>query len=73
MQHYRTKMEKIVNRIVLSDLQTTLVIKHRRREMVVSGGYHPVRIGDLFKSRYYIIRKLGWGYFSTVWLCLDLK
>uniref|UniRef100_A0A915LCZ0 non-specific serine/threonine protein kinase n=1 Tax=Meloidogyne javanica TaxID=6303 RepID=A0A915LCZ0_MELJA len=34
------------------------------------GGYHPVRIGDVFKNgRYHVIRKLGWGHFSTVWLC----
>ena len=38
----------------------------------VKGGYHPVRIGDLFHDRYRVIRKLGWGHFSTVWLCWDL-
>merc|ERR1719333_1773431 len=37
------------------------------------GGYHPVKIGDLFHNRYHVIRKLGWGNFSTVWLCWDLK
>ncbi|OMH81594.1 Protein kinase dsk1 [Zancudomyces culisetae] len=36
------------------------------------GGYHPVRIGEKFKDgRYEIIRKLGWGHFSTVWLAYD--
>ncbi|KAI8511253.1 SRSF protein kinase 2 [Branchiostoma belcheri] len=29
------------------------------------GGYHPVKIGDLFNSRYHVVRKLGWGHFST--------
>ncbi|KAK7001728.1 SRSF protein kinase 2, partial [Halocaridina rubra] len=37
------------------------------------GGYHPVKIGDLFYNRYHVIRKLGWGHFSTVWLCWDLQ
>merc|ERR1712156_475432 len=37
------------------------------------GGYHPVKIGDLFVARYHVIRKLGWGHFSTVWLCWDLQ
>ena len=37
------------------------------------GGYHPVKIGDLFHNRYHVVRKLGWGHFSTVWLCWDLK
>lgn len=42
------------------------------REEYVRGGYHPVKIGDLFRSRYHVTRKLGWGHFSTVWLCWDL-
>jgi len=36
------------------------------------GGYHPVKVGDLYNSRYHVIRKLGWGHFSTVWLCWDM-
>ena len=49
------------------------------------GGYHPclhwVCIHDNFVTyfreviinRYVIIEKVGWGHFSTVWLCKDLK
>lgn len=32
-----------------------------------------MKIGDLFNNRYHVVRKLGWGHFSTVWLCWDLK
>jgi len=39
----------------------------------LKGGYHPVEIGDFYHNRYHVIRKLGWGHFSTVWLCLDLE
>jgi len=35
------------------------------------GGYHPVKIGDVYKNRYKVVEKLGWGHFSTVWLCTD--
>lgn len=36
------------------------------------GGYHPVKIGEEYKDgRYVIVRKLGWGHFSTVWLAQD--
>ncbi|KAJ7176823.1 kinase-like protein [Mycena filopes] len=35
------------------------------------GGYHPVSIGDSFDGRYVVVRKLGWGHFSTVWLARD--
>ncbi|KAI9270403.1 hypothetical protein BDA99DRAFT_501667 [Phascolomyces articulosus] len=38
------------------------------------GGYHPVQVGDLYKDgKYKVVRKLGWGHFSTVWLVQDLK
>jgi len=37
------------------------------------GGYHPVTIGEWYKHRYQIKKKLGWGHFSTVWLALDSK
>ncbi|KAJ2347844.1 hypothetical protein GGF43_004671, partial [Coemansia sp. RSA 2618] len=36
------------------------------------GGYHPVKLGDSFKNNQYkVVRKLGWGHFSTVWLAYD--
>lgn len=38
-----------------------------------AGGYYPVRIGDVFNGRYHVVRKLGWGHFSTVWLCWDMR
>lgn len=27
----------------------------------------------VFTGRYHVVRKLGWGHFSTVWLCWDLQ
>ncbi|GMS90127.1 hypothetical protein PENTCL1PPCAC_12302, partial [Pristionchus entomophagus] len=35
------------------------------------GGYHPVSIGDVFNGKYRVICKLGFGVFSTVWLCKE--
>jgi len=36
------------------------------------GGYHPVQVGEEYKDgKYTIVRKLGWGHFSTVWLSRD--
>lgn len=43
-------------------------------EDYTKGGYHPVHIGDAFSDgRYIVVRKLGWGHFSTVWLARDTK
>lgn len=40
-----------------------------------AGGYHPVRIGDVYgpNDRYVVVRKLGWGHFSTVWCVLPSR
>ncbi|KAK8157068.1 serine/threonine-protein kinase SRPK2 [Phyllosticta citrichinensis] len=36
------------------------------------GGYHPVQIGEQYNNgKYTVVRKLGWGHFSTVWLSRD--
>ncbi|KAL1589337.1 hypothetical protein WHR41_01916 [Cladosporium halotolerans] len=36
------------------------------------GGYHPVQVGEQYKDgKYTVVRKLGWGHFSTVWLSKD--
>ncbi|XP_039298031.1 SRSF protein kinase 1 [Nilaparvata lugens] len=60
-----------------ADIQELMVNSEEEDEQEDSsdycrGGYHPVKIGDLFHSRYHVVRKLGWGHFSTVWLCWDL-
>ncbi|KAK5246696.1 hypothetical protein LTR83_001100 [Exophiala xenobiotica] len=47
---------------------------HNQEDMLKyrPGGYHPVRLGGVFKDgRYKIHHKLGWGGFSTVWLARD--
>lgn len=41
-------------------------------EDYVPGGYHPCYIGENYKNgKYTLVRKLGWGHFSTVWLAKD--
>uniref|UniRef100_A0A1B0CJI0 non-specific serine/threonine protein kinase n=1 Tax=Lutzomyia longipalpis TaxID=7200 RepID=A0A1B0CJI0_LUTLO len=54
------------------DKYTSEEEEQESREDYCIGGYHPVKIGDLFQGRYHVARKLGWGHFSTVWLCWDL-
>jgi hypothetical protein len=34
--------------------------------------FYPVRLGEVFKSRYQVVAKLRFGTASTVWLCRDL-
>ncbi|XP_070815854.1 SRSF protein kinase 3-like [Chaetodon trifascialis] len=37
------------------------------------GGYYQVELGEIFADRYQVVKKLGWGHFSTVWLCWDME
>ncbi|EIW67425.1 hypothetical protein TREMEDRAFT_33616 [Tremella mesenterica DSM 1558] len=58
----------------LAASQTTSVLTEDEEDLedYRPGGYHPVSIGDEFSNgRYMIVRKLGWGHFSTVWLARD--
>jgi serine/threonine-protein kinase SRPK3 len=32
------------------------------------GGFHPVRLGEVYNAKYKVLRKLGYGRYSTVWL-----
>lgn len=39
-----------------------------------NSGYFPARFGQcLDEGRYVIVRKLGWGQYSSVWLARDRK
>jgi hypothetical protein len=35
--------------------------------------FYPVRLGEVFNSRYQVVAKLGFGTASTIWLCRDLE
>ena len=40
--------------------------------MYITGGFHPIEIGDeLHHGRYRIIHRLGHGGYATVWLALN--
>ena len=37
------------------------------------GGFHPVRLFEIYNSFYLVLRKLGYGRYSTVWLVRDIR
>jgi len=37
------------------------------------GGFYNASLGAILNSRYVIVRKLGWGQHSNVWLVRDIK
>lgn len=45
--------------------------REERPELYCPGGYHPAKIGEIYNNRYTIVRKLGWGSFSTAWMVAD--
>jgi len=36
------------------------------------GGYHPAYMGEIFNTTHVLLEKIGWGHFSTVWLCKNI-
>ena len=30
-----------------------------------------MHVGEIYNGRYHVLAKLGWGHFSTVWLCQE--
>ncbi|XP_028138718.1 SRSF protein kinase 2-like isoform X1 [Diabrotica virgifera virgifera] len=60
----------------LDDIQKIRYIENRESQEdekdYNTGGYMPINIGDILKGQYKVCRKLGWGHFSTVWLCQNL-
>ncbi|KAJ3334092.1 serine/threonine protein kinase, CMGC group [Gonapodya sp. JEL0774] len=56
------------------DAASTASAEEEEEDLVdyARGGYHPVKVGDVYgDGRYTVVRKLGWGHFSTVWLARD--
>jgi serine/threonine-protein kinase SRPK3 len=52
--------------------QTENTADEEDSEDYCKGGYHPVQVGEEYNNgKYTVVRKLGWGHFSTVWLSRD--
>lgn len=56
-----------------SDFEEEVLKREEDEKDYCDGGYHPTFIGEVYgrDNEYLIIRKLGWGHFSTVWLAYD--
>lgn len=54
-------------------LDITKQIEEERMPAYDKGLYYPVRLGDVFRSRYRVISKLGFGANSIVWFCRDIQ
>ncbi|KAI0654569.1 kinase-like domain-containing protein [Cubamyces menziesii] len=55
-----------------SIINSNIPIEEERLPWYDSRDFYPVRVGQVFKSRYQVVGKLGYGGYSTVWLCRDL-
>jgi len=74
--HVPTQRIRTTDEIYPDSSDSSLYVSDEEQEdasQYCRGGYHPVVIGDIFDNRFRVVRKLGWGHFSTVWLCRDLK
>jgi hypothetical protein len=65
-------MQNLPKHISFTFKQAPQFVEEESPDRYIQGGFHPVRVGDIFNG-YRVIRKLGAGAFSTVWLADDLK
>ncbi|RMZ37615.1 protein kinase [Aspergillus flavus] len=54
-------------------LDSTEKLEEETLSWYTPDSFYPVKIGEVFQSRYHVIGKLGYGGYSTVWLCRDLQ
>lgn len=48
-------------------------IEEEKMPAYSKGLFYPVKIGDVYSSKYRVLSKLGFGANSTVWFCRDLQ
>ena len=71
MEESKNKKVDDDNNSVKSDDEFENESGNEEMEDYKTDGYHPVILGEVYNNRYKVIQKLGWGYFSTVWLVHD--
>lgn len=49
------------------------ILEEEQLDEFKQGKYFPVQIGDVYRSKYQVLGKLGFGSTSTVWLARDLE
>ena len=74
LSHTKVQLSRSSSSSSSRDEGTEVTAEEEDSEDYCKGGYHPVHVGETFKDgRYIVVRKLGWGHFSTVWLSRDTE
>lgn len=73
-----TKARSLVSKLFVQQTQLAPIVHKglpsEEPDYYKPGGFHPISLGDTFHDdRYTILRKLGYGQYSTVWLARDVK
>jgi hypothetical protein len=53
-------------------IQSSHLIEEEKLPHYRADQFYPVHIGEILNSEYQVLGKLGYGAYSTVWLCRDL-
>ncbi|RAL03725.1 putative protein kinase [Aspergillus ibericus CBS 121593] len=69
----RTRLSSRDHTTVAHIIPTETLIEEETLPYYEAAHYYPVRIGDVYHARYEVTGKLGYGAYSTSWLCRDLQ
>ncbi|OJJ85628.1 uncharacterized protein ASPGLDRAFT_45622 [Aspergillus glaucus CBS 516.65] len=71
---FRFKFSNILRPFSQSSRQPNPCQVTEEPDFYQAGGFHRVSLGDSFNSdQYTVMRKLGYGQYSTVWLARDTR
>ena len=66
----RQNLERLAGPHVLDSL---LKYEEEKLKRYTPEKFYPVRIWEVLDKRYQVVGKLGYGAYSTIWLCRDLE
>ncbi|KAJ9213209.1 hypothetical protein DTO166G4_5202 [Paecilomyces variotii] len=69
----RTRLSSRERSTVAHVIPTETPIEEETLPHYKAAHYYPVRIGDVYHTRYEVAGKLGYGAYSTSWLCQDIQ
>jgi serine/threonine protein kinase len=73
IQRPATLPRQLVKGSQIRKIHSSHLIEEEKLRHYQAEQFYPVRIGEIFNSQYQVLGKLGYGAYSTVWLCRDLS
>ena len=72
LMHWKMSPLKTLPSVQFPIISSEYLVEEETLPFYKKEHYFPVHIGEILNPKYQVIGKLGFGSYSTVWLCRDL-